>query len=153
MDTVLAVFDGQKAARIPLSIRVEAAQALGRTSDPRLRENRWISLVGGRFVMGEGQGAHEVEVKSFEIGKYPVTVEEFGRFVEEGGPEPDSWDTQVVFPNQPVRFVNWHEAAAYCEWAEARLPTEAEWEYAARGSEGRRYPWGSESAGCDPRKL
>jgi formylglycine-generating enzyme required for sulfatase activity len=83
-------------------------------------------------------------LSAYQIGKYPLTVEEFGKYVDDGGPEPRNWDQQLAHPNRPVVDVSWHEAVAYCRWAGVRLPSEAEWERAARGVEGRGYPWGSE---------
>jgi len=130
----------------------------------------WIELAGGRFVMGDEKdsSAHEVELSPFQISKYPVTNAQFAEFVNAGGyhekkwwskdgweyrqkekwQQPRYWDHEDFnLPNQPVVGVSWFEAAAFCNWLSeqtkmsARLPTEAEWEFAARGSEGRKYPW------------
>jgi formylglycine-generating enzyme required for sulfatase activity len=135
---------------VPVKTRVEAAEALGQAGDPRLRQDNWIRIPAelfvpaGTFVMGEGVDAHEVELSQYEIGKYPVTVQEFGKYVAEGGREPDQWENQVLYPNRPVVYVSWHDASAYCVWAGVRLPTEAEWERAALGTEERLYPWGNQ---------
>lgn len=101
---------------------------------------------------------HRVTLRAFRIGRFPVTVREFAAFIADGGystpkfwgegygkfVEPFYWGGQREYPNLPVSGVSWHEAAAYCSWAGGRLPTEAEWERAAGGPEGRRYPWGND---------
>ena len=149
MDAVLGIFDADKAYAIQFAVRLEAAEALGQAGDPRLRQDNWIRIEGGG----------PANLKPFQIGRYPVTVEEYRRFVEDEGyqnecwwraggfgerREPEKWEEQVHHPNWPVTFVSWHEAMAYCAWAGARLPSEAEWSWAARGIERRDYPWGSE---------
>lgn len=103
---------------------------------------------------------HEVRLDSFRIARYPVTVAEFHRFVDAGGYDdeaywsaggwegfepPDDWEEdQLRYPARPVAGVSWYEAMAYGAWAGVRLPSEAEWERAARGLDGRRFPWGNE---------
>ena len=134
-NAVQGIFEASQAATIPLKTRVEAADALGQAGDPRLRLPR--------------DPDYWVRVEGFEIGKYPVTVHEYMSFVEDGGPTPDGWDRQLLRPNCPVVRVSWLDAKAYCDWAGVRLPSEAEWERAARGPEGREYPWGNEGPDAD----
>lgn len=114
---------------------------------------------------------HEIELPAYAIGRYPVTNAEFKRFIDDGGyttqaywttagwsqkvadnwTKPRYWEDKVWNdPAQPVVGISWYEAMAYCNWLSKktnktyRLPTEAEWEYAARGKEGARYPWGNQ---------
>ena len=100
---------------------------------------------------------HEVTLRGFRIGRFLVTVQEFEKFWVGGGystleywaegyrrfSQPAGWGWQRQYPNRPVVGVSWFEAAAYCSWKGGRLPTEPEWERAARGPEGSRYPWGN----------
>jgi hypothetical protein len=147
MDAVLGIFEKQQACQIDFNVRLQAAEALGQAGDPRLSENNWIRIEGKRGL------------RTFEIGKYPVTVAEYGRFVDDGGyseerwwpaggfgrnRQPDDWKSQKEHPNRPVTYVSWYEASAYAAWAGGRLLTSAEWEWAARGKQGREYPWGNE---------
>jgi len=104
----------------------------------------------GEFVMGSDEGeederpAHLVHVDEFRIGVQPVTNAEYARFVKATGHrKPYHW-TQPVEDKLPVFNVDWNDATAYCAWAGKRLPTEAEWERAARGGkQGMDYPWGN----------
>jgi formylglycine-generating enzyme required for sulfatase activity len=116
----------------------------------RVRDGAITVLIPeGEFLMGnlETEGAplpHTVYVSSFLMDKLPLTVGRFKRFAAATGrplPPDPYWGVHDEFP---VAFIRWDEAKAYCEWAGGRLPTEAEREKAARGTDGRMFPWGSE---------
>ncbi|MCB8934576.1 MAG: SUMF1/EgtB/PvdO family nonheme iron enzyme [Candidatus Promineofilum sp.] len=184
----------------PNPLRGLAGVALGRLGDPRADVNCpipfTVPIPAGPFIMGSKKGKgkdedelayedkeprHEVTLPAYKIGKYPVTVAQYRRFVEEGkGYEtarywtPAGWeqrrkegwaaprwwdDPQWTVDNHPVVGVSWYEAVAYCNWLNVikprdrgffRLPDEAMWEKAARGTDGRRWPWGND---WDPTKL
>jgi len=89
---------------------------------------------------------HTVYLDAFWIDKTEVTNAQYRKCVQAGDcQEPWCWDDDHFnAPEQPVVCVSWHDAQSYCDWAGAWLPTEAEWEKAARGSDGRVYPWGDE---------
>jgi formylglycine-generating enzyme required for sulfatase activity len=155
----MRIFDAA-AEPIDLKTRIEAADALGQVGDPRLEEDNWVKIPAGAFYMGaqkkkgrnydpeasdDESPVHKVTLRGFRIGRFPVTVQEFGAFLAGGNgklTEPEDWERQKQYPNRPVVGVSWFEAAAYCSWKGGRLPTEAEWERAARGPAGSRYPWG-----------
>jgi formylglycine-generating enzyme required for sulfatase activity len=109
---------------------------------------------------------HLVHLDGYRIGRYPVTVDQYRLFVENGGyeleplweaggfgqfPAPDRWEQQLEHPNWPVTGVSWYEAQAFCRWTKCRLPTEAQWERAARAGDDRRYPWGNDEP--DPARM
>ena len=106
-----------------------------------------------RWLEGE-LPQYEVEVDAFRISRFPVTNGHFALFVGSTYHKPPQhWrgsSPAVEILNHPVVYVSWHDAMAYCRWLsaqrgeEVRLPTEAEWEKAARGCDGRIYPWGDE---------
>jgi len=111
-----------------------------------------LYVPGGEYLLGadditeDEKPVHRVVLSPFWIAKYPVTNEQYERFLR-SHPEaarPQYWDDQQFNqPNQPVVGVSWEEAQAYCRWAGVHLPSEAQWEAAARGTDGRRYPWGN----------
>lgn len=113
-----------------------------------------VLVPAGEFTMGSDEGdedeqpVHRVVLDSFYLDTFEVTNGRFAKFVEAIQSEPP-WgfadhETPVVHAERPVRWVTWLEAMGYCLWAGKRLPTEAEWEKAARGTDGRTYPWGND---------
>jgi formylglycine-generating enzyme required for sulfatase activity len=92
--------------------------------------------------------AHRVRLPLYFVDKYEVTNSEYRSFVQDTGrkPPPDWTGGRYVAgkDSHPVVYVTWDDAEAYCSWAGKRLPSEAEWEKAARGANGLRYPWGNE---------
>lgn len=125
-----------------------------------------VYISASSFTMGTNdvdashQPEHKVYVADFYLDRWPVTNAEYKKFIDDTDyPIPNynvswcdtksyNWDAeQRLYPadkaDHPVVLVSWEDAMAYAAWAGKRLPTEAEWERAARGSEGRRYPWGN----------
>ncbi len=105
----------------------------------------------------ESRPAHAVYVEAFYIDKYEVTNEmydacayavECRKPLQIGSVTRTTYFNNPVFANHPVIYLDWKMAKAYCEWRGARLPTEAEWEKAARGTDERIYPWGNKDLDC-----
>ncbi len=117
-----------------------------------------VSIPTGKFMMGsnEGEGdempVHEVRVASFEIDKTEVTVAAYRACVgakscsEPNTSGPCNWG-KADRDNHPVNCVDWKQARAFCSWMGKKLPSEEQWEYAARGTDGRKYPWGNNPPG------
>jgi formylglycine-generating enzyme required for sulfatase activity len=110
-----------------------------------------VLVPAGAFTMGDDAESprREVYLDAFYLDKYQVTTARFGKFLQATGSlrPPDGWDDAGPESNGelPVIGVDWNDADAYCHWAHKRLPTEAEWEKAARGTDARAYPWGNDS--------
>lgn len=100
----------------------------------------------GSTLKADEKPVHHVYLDAFYMDKYHVTVGQYAKYLEATGTEaPPEWEimNQPRHQKRPVVNVSWSDAATYCKWAGKRLPTEAEWEKAARGTDGRLYPWGN----------
>jgi formylglycine-generating enzyme required for sulfatase activity len=120
-----------------------------------------VYVPAGEFLMGSSDDDSDawgdekpqraVYLDAFWIDKTEVTNAQYGKCVEAAAcPEPKCWrDDDRRTPDQPVVCVSWHDAETYAAWVGGRLPTEAEWEKAARGTDGRIYPWGNSEPDCE----
>jgi formylglycine-generating enzyme required for sulfatase activity len=110
-----------------------------------------VVIPAGSFTMGDDEDSpqREVYLDAFLLDKYEMTVARYAKFLESTGgvKPPEHWQEARLDSGGelPVIGVDWHDADAYCRWAGKRLPTDAEWEKAARGADGRRYPWGNDA--------
>ena len=144
---------------------IEPTPTLGNGS-VRVRESDSAPMVyvpAGPFPMGSTASTdeapvHEVVLDAFWIDQYEVTNRQYELCVDAGAcspPETGGSETRAAYfgeeayADYPVAFVDWFQADAYCQWTGGRLPTEAEWEKAARGTDERVYPWGNDAPTCD----
>ncbi|WP_447970685.1 formylglycine-generating enzyme family protein [Nitrospira sp. M1] len=122
-------------------------------SDVEEKFGSMILIPAGEFTMGDNdhhgneQPEHQVWLDDYFIDRFEVTMSDYQKFLDDNMKlePPPLWDDGLAFneaADRPAVGVTWEAANKYCEWAGKRLPTEAEWEKAARGTDGRRYPWG-----------
>ena len=145
-----------KETQLP-TITTAHALDLGSTQTREKDGMLMVYVPPGSFTMGSEIGsdnekpAHQVTLDAFWMDQTEVTNGKYARCVQTGGCLPpsntsssthSSYYGNAIYAEYPVINVNWNQAKVYCEWAGARLPTEAEWEKAARGTDGRTYPWG-----------
>lgn len=129
----------------------------------------WVDVAEGPFKYGEE--AEDVHLHAFRLARYPVTNVQFQCFIDDGGYDDEAWwrglerndpaPSRWEYANHPRETVSWYQATAFCRWLDARmrehgqladgwhvrLPTEQEWEKAARGTDGRDFPWGDFASG------
>ena len=147
----------QDMAYVPFAVTVmgidkdKSGVTTQRGETPNMYERR-MSMPWSREAFHDEGPAHWVAIDAYMIDKYEVSNKKFKNFMKATGhTAPAYWDDpRLNKPEQPVVGVNWFDAKAYCEWEGKRLPTEAEWERAARGPQGYKYPWGNE---IDPMKA
>ena len=126
------------------------------------------SKQGDQLASDDEMPQHKLSLPRYYIARYPVTVAQFRAFVDASGYTPEDEDSLHGLLNHPVVNITWYEALKYCQWLTERLrewegtpeplasllrqegwqvtlPSEAEWEKAARGTDGRLYPWGDDA--------
>lgn len=133
----------------------------GQPSEPISTEaplpNEMVDIPGGSFLRGYAQGGYDeapqrpIYLDRFQIDRHEVTNHQYGQFVaatghRKSGPPPRYAKNgmRMKGPNQPAVYVSYDDAMTYCRWKGKRLPTEAEWEKAMRGTDGRLWPWGAD---------
>lgn len=142
---VIGLASAAQAADLPAKNGTGGAPIRGKDGAPM------ILIPAGPFLMGSNDGLpnerpeHTVTLKAYYIDQYEITAGRYQKFVESANRNlPPTWDDEAAqaMGDLPAVGMSWTDAAAYCKWAGRRLPTEAEWEKAARGTDGRRFPWG-----------
>ncbi len=140
-----------------------AAESAEPPPPPKPEPGEFVTIPAGEFIMGTderpdnakdkptlNEPEHTVDLPAYQIGVYEVTNAEFAKFqIESDYAAEGNWRQfyNIQKGDHPVANVTWQDAQEYCKWAGGRLPTEQEWEKAARGTDGRPYPWGEEYSG------
>ncbi len=144
-----------KSAREQKELNLKTAATWATCELGRYAELGLVKIPEGEFLMGSSgedkeardneRPQHTLYLPSYYIAKHPVTVDEYRAFVQESGYKPE-FATQILSGsgNHPVVWVYWKDALAFAQWKGLALPSEAEWEKAARGTDGRIYPWGND---------
>jgi formylglycine-generating enzyme required for sulfatase activity/uncharacterized RDD family membrane protein YckC len=125
--------------RVPARLRKMGEEYIGKDGAPM------VLVPAGKFLYGKKN--ERLSVQAFYMDKYELTAARYARFMKATGWElPKYWNEANLASDEdrPVIGVSWYDAEAYCTWVGKRLPTEQEWEKAARGLDGRKYPWGNE---------
>ncbi|MBX3000992.1 MAG: formylglycine-generating enzyme family protein [Caldilineaceae bacterium] len=119
----------------------------------------WVTIPAGEFLRGSDKSKdssasdsetpqRRIYLSEYQIARVPVTNAQYKAFIDATDHrKPEHWEGGEIprgKTDHPVVYVTWHDAMAFCTWAGVRLPTEAEWEKAARGADGRIYPWGNQ---------
>lgn len=141
---------GQDAVRPDLSSPPRPRSAVGKAGI------EWVLIPGGSFMMGDDEWSdskprHQVAVKSFQMAKTEVTNKQYQACVAAGAcTAARDHGRRFNHDDQPVVGVDWNQAKVFSEWVGGRLPSEAEWEYAARSAgKEKKYPWGDDKPTCE----
>src|SRR6185295_12848170 len=154
LDPLPSAQDAEAIARVNEQLRAAQQDELKQLAQHGIAQPEGMVVIpAGEFWMGAEDGLkdarplHRVYLSSYWLDKYEVTNARYRQCVEGGGCTPPK-DRQAFDDleraQHPVTNITWNQARSFCQWQGRRLPTEAEWEKAARGTDGRRYPWGND---------
>jgi formylglycine-generating enzyme required for sulfatase activity len=158
---ILLVAAGLAAVTVAVLLLTKKKDSTRNNAQEVYNSIEWIDIPAGEFQMGDNfnEGAsderpvHTVYLDSYKIARYELTFDQYDKFCDDTGknkPSDERWGRGT----RPVINVSWDDAKAFCDWLSKKtgrdihLPTEAQWEKAARGTDQRRYPWGNSSPNC-----